>query len=277
MRSNYWTCSSFADWLRGTDKPNAGTSGEWAQWKRASKEKHPFRYWLAEEGLDIIQNFFCWPNDRLNDIRYYINNRWVSKSHALTAHPRDIKPGAWQDVGNRFLPCMFNELVDFVEIEQAWHFCIWDDEAKAKYNVPWYRKGWLRWRTWRCAEAGLAYLDWAKDLKIDDNMGAEPGDENYGKPTYQAIAAKEIIELYTWWTKTRPARPDPYEVSGWREICDKRRQDYPDEFLPEERTEDERTATRRALDLMNEIDAKYEKEDEEMMIRLIKIRQSLWT
>jgi hypothetical protein len=33
-------------------------------------------------------------------------------------------------VGNRFLPCLFNELVDFVEIEQAWHHCVWSDEAK---------------------------------------------------------------------------------------------------------------------------------------------------
>jgi aspartate/tyrosine/aromatic aminotransferase len=32
-----------------------------------------------------------------------------------------------------------------------------------------------------------------------------------------------------------------------------------------------------ALDKSRELEAKYEQEDEEMMIRLIKIRQSLWT
>lgn len=277
MRINYWSCSSFADWLRGTDKLKAGTSKEWAQWKRASKEAHPIRYWIVEEGLDYVQDALMWVPDKLNDIRYYINNRWVTKSHCLTAHPRDIKPGQWQDVGNRFLPCLFNELVDFVEIEQAWHHCIWSDEEQKKYSVPWWRKGWLRWRVWRCPEAGLEYLRWAAGLTMDESMGLAPEDKGYGEPTYQAKAAKEIIELYTWWTEIRPKRPDTYEESGWHAVCEQRRRDYPDEFLPEERTKKEKAETQKALDKLNKLELQYEAEDEAMMIRLIKIRQSLWT
>jgi hypothetical protein len=34
---------------------------------------------------------------------------------------------------------------------------------------------------------------------------------------------------------------------------------------------------KRALDLTHKIEMQYEKEDEAMMIRLIKIRNSLWT
>ena len=117
--SQYWSCSPFADWLRGTKKLGAGTSEEWDEWTTAAKMKHNFRYWLAEEGLSHLQDFVYYIPNRLNDVRYYINNRWVSRSHSLTAHSRDIKPGNWCDVGNRFLPCLFNELVDFVEIEQA--------------------------------------------------------------------------------------------------------------------------------------------------------------
>ena len=132
MRSHYWTIGKFADWLRGTPKLKCGTSEQWDDWYATAAKAHPIRYWIAEEGLDYLQKVVYYIPDRLNDVRYYVNNRWVSRSHSLTAHPRDIKPGQWQDVGNRFLPCLFNELQDFVEIEQAWHHCVWSDDAKTK-------------------------------------------------------------------------------------------------------------------------------------------------
>ena len=119
QRTHYWSCSEFADWLRGTAKPKFETGEGWRKWRHAAKNKHPFRYWLAEEVLDKIQNFIWHPVDTLYDLKYYINNRWVTRTHALTAHPKDIKPGKWRDLGNRFLPCLFNELVDFVEHEQC--------------------------------------------------------------------------------------------------------------------------------------------------------------
>jgi len=275
--STYWSCTPFADWLRGTKKLSAGTSEEWDEWTTAAKMKHNFRYWLAEDALGYIQDFVTWPERKLNDIRYYINNRWISRSHSLTAHPRDIKPGQWQDVGNRFLPCLFNELVDFVEIEQAWHHCMWSDEAKTKFDVPWYRKGWLRWRTWRCPEAGLEYLHWAETLTNAEFLDEDKKHE--AVPTYQAKAAKEIIELYTWWTVTYRNRPDPYEASGWSAHCDAMRVKYPGSFFSSLNSKDpaDRKASDKAHKLLTKIEKAYEKEDEEMMIRLIKIRESLWT
>jgi len=274
MRSHYWTCSKFADWLRGTTKLKAGTSEEWHEWEDRAKSAYPIRWWLAEEGLDYIQKFVYYMPDRLNDIRYYINNRWVSHSHQLTAHPRDIKPGQWQDVGNRFLPCLFNELVDFVEIEQAWHHCIWSDEAKTKFNVPWYRKGWLRWRTWRCPEAGLEYLRWAETLTNKEFI--EEGEKE--EPTYQAKAAKEIIELYTWWTTTYRNRPDPYEASGWTAACEASRIANGGRLsFSSDKTPELKKMSNLAMKKLRKMEADYEKEDEQMMIRLIKIRQSLWT
>ena len=274
MRSNYWSCSKFADWIRGTNKLTAATSEEWDEWRTTAQMKHNFRYWLAEEALDAVQNFVNYPMDKLNDVRYYINNRWVSKSHALTADPRDIRPGSWCDVGNRFLPCLFKELVDFVEIEQAWHHCMWSDEAKTKFNVPWYRSGWLRWRTWRCPEAGLEYLRWAETLTNKDFI--EEGEKE--EPTHQAIAAKEIIELYTWWTTTYRNRPDPYEASGWTNYCElSRLQNGGRLSFSSDKTPEMKAMSDTAHEKLRELEAAYEAEDEAMMIRLIKIRQSLWT
>jgi len=274
MRNNYWSCSKFADWVRGTPKLNAGTSEEWDEWTTTAKMRHNFRYWVAEELLNDIQGFLFYIPERLNDVRYYINNRWVSRSHALTAHPRDIKPGQWQDVGNRFLPCLFNELVDFVEIEQAWHYVMWNDEEQKKYNVPWYRKGWLRWRTWRCPEAGLAYLNWAMDLTNKEFI--EEGEKE--EPTYQAKAAKEILELYQWWCIKYRTRPDTHDASGWSAYCEAARLANDGKLsFGEDKTPELKEMADKALAKLCEIEEAYEKEDEEMMIRLIKVRQSLWT
>jgi len=274
MRNNYWSCSKFADWLRGTAKLGSATSEEWDEWRTTAQMRHNFRYWLAEEALDAIQNFICWPEDRLNDIRYYINNRWVSRSHSLTAHPRDIKPGQWQDVGNRFLPCLFNELVDFVEIEQAWHYCMWDEEERVKYNVPWWRSGWLRWRTWRCPEAGMAYLNWAKDL--DNSEFLEEGETP--QLTHQAKAAREIIELYTWWTTVYRNRPEPMEASGWSAYCEASRLANGGRLsFGSDKSPELAEMSKIAMDKMHKMEEEYEAEDEAMLIRLIKIRQSLWT
>jgi hypothetical protein len=45
----------------------------------------------------------------------------------------------------------------------------------------------------------------------------------------------------------------------------------------EDKSEEEAVMCRTALDKSREIEEAYNKEDEEMMIRLIKIRESLWT
>jgi hypothetical protein len=276
MRSSYWSCSKLADWLRGTPKLGYGTSEEWQAWEELAKTAHPIRWWIAEEGLDYAQKFVYYIPDKLNDIRYYINNRWVSHSHRLTAHPRDISPGSWSDVGNRFLPCLFNELVDFVEIEQAWHHCMWDDDAKTKFDVPWYRSGWLRWRTWRCPEAGMEYLRWAETLTNAEFL--DEGEKHKAEPTYQATAAKEIIELYTWWTTTYRNRPDPYEASGWTAVCEASRSANGGRLhFGTEKDPALKKASDLAMKKLRKMEADYEKEEEQMMIRLIKIRGSLWT
>jgi len=279
MRSRYWSCSPFADWLRGTAKPGAATGRGWNEWKQAAQETHPVRYWIVEEGLDYLQNFVNWPADRLNDVRYYINNRWVVRSHALTAHASNIRPGDWCDVGNRFLPCLFNELVEFVEVEQAWHHVIWDEEARKKYETPWWQRNWYtRWGTkWRSPEAGLAYLDWASGRVLDENWGVEPDHPDYGTPTHQALAAQEIKALYTWWKEVYPARPDVHDASGWTAYCEGRRAAGYDLLDFEDKTEAEKEQCRTALDLSNQIEKAYDDEDEAMMIRLIRVRDALWT
>lgn len=275
MRANYWSCSKFADWLRGTKKLGAGTGKEWRLWKKAAKDSHPIRYWIVEEGLDYAQNFVNWPADRLNDVRYYINNRWIHTTHGMMSH--SLEPGKWHEFETRLLHSSFDQLVDFVEIEQAWHHVAWDEEARKKFETPyWRRQWWLRWgKVWRCPEAGVAYLEWACDLNLNDFYS--PGDPEYDQPSPQAIAAKELLELYNWWKFDRPSRPDPMDESGWTDYCEMRRAAGHDFLDFEDKTPEEASQSRAALVRSQEIEDQHDKEDEEMLIRLIKIRRSLWT
>jgi hypothetical protein len=284
MRNHYWTCSKFADWLRGTTKLKCGTSEEWTEWEARAKSAYPIRWWLAEEGLDIAQKFFYGPTDLLHSIKYYINNRWVTRTHALTAHPRDIPRGQWRDVGNRFLPCLFNELVDYVEVELAWWHLVWEDkEQRAKYNAPWWRFGWWNLRMWRCPQAGLDNLKWQMSLTLDSEYpDQEIPTDKIGKPTSQAVRAKEIHDLYIWWTQVYRNRPDPMEASGWSAHCDEKRKMTGNDsvmslFDDKNETKEFKKRGAAILKKLHKIEADYEKEDEAMLIRLIKIRHSLWT
>lgn len=272
MRSVYWSNTQFAEWIRGTPKPEAATSDGWNAWYKLAKAAHPFRYWLAEEALDAVQKFIWWPVDKLHDIKYYINNRWVTRTHALTAHPRDIPRGQWFDVGNRFLPCLFNELVDFVEVELAWNHVVWNEEARAQYKPPFWATGWFRWRIWRSAEAGLDSLEWQRRLTEDEN------DPESG-PNRQAKNAQEILDLYNWWTQVYPARIEPMEASGWSKLCDEARDKAGGGWMSGLNTKDPdlRKRMNKAHKVMNRMEKEYEQEDEQMMIRLIRVRHALWT
>ena len=274
--TNYWSCTPFADWLRGTKKLGAGTAEEWDEWTTAAQMKHNFRYWLAEEALGHLQDFVTWPVRKIYDVKYYINNRWVSRTHSLTAHPRDIKPGQWQDVGNRFLPCLFNELVDFVEIETAWMQVAWNSEERHKYNPPFWASGWFRWRTWRCPQAGLDNLKWQSELTHNEDYCKDQ--PYYMQKTPQAVKAQEILDLYTWWTVTYRSRPDPYDASGWTEYCEASRLANGGKLnFGSDKSSELKKQSDKAHKLLQKIEAAYEKEDEEMMIRLIKVRHGLWT
>ena len=269
QHSTYWSNTKFADWVRGTKKPFALTSTGWKDWKNDAKVAHPVRYWLAEDFLGALQDTLCWPAGKYRDVKHYINNRWVTKTHAMTS---TLKRGKWYDFDTRLLNCMFDELVNFVEVESAWHHILWSDEARAKYKTPWYVVSMIRfWREWRCPAAGLDHLAWQIKLVLDEGSGVQPGQPEYGQPTAQAVTAQETLDLYNWWKHDRPARRDVYEVSGWNEITK-------DDCLFDDTPSLAKTLARdKSLEIMATLEKRYEREDEEMMIRLIKLRKSLWT
>jgi hypothetical protein len=271
MPTNHWNCSKFADKIRGTEKPYAASGKEWKEWETKAKAAHPIRYWLAEEGLDYLQNVIYWPVETLYSMKYYVVNRWIDQTHALVAHPKHIKPGQYRDFDYRILICLFDELVDFVEIEKAYSNYRWSEEKQK--GMKWWQVGRWRTRTWRSAEAGLAHLEW--ESTITDEEWLDEDKKHEAKLTKQAEVAKEIIALYNWWTEVYPKRPDPMDVSGWSAYFDDQRSRGVDFF--DEDPEADKWDTRPMHDKMREIEKEHEAEDTEMLIRLIQIRKSLWT
>lgn len=272
QHTHYWSCSEFANWLRGTSKLSAGTSKEWKTWHKEASAKHPIRYWLAEEALDWMQDFVTWPVRKLYDVKYYINNRWVTRTHTLTSN---LKRGQWHEFDTRLLHCLFDELVNYVEVEEAWSNIAWHEEARKKYKAPFYSWGWFRWRTWRCPQAGIDKLKWAASLTNEEWLDEDS--KHLAEPTHQALTARELLYLYNWWKNIRPMRMDPHDSSGWTELCEQRRQAGRGLLDYEDHSEEEDKITREVLDKCHKHEEQHYDEDTEMMIRLIKIRRGMWT
>jgi hypothetical protein len=189
-RFHHWTCSKFADFIRGTKKPFALGWNEWDSWHKSAKQKHPFRYWLAETFLQKLQNLIYYPYDLYHTIKTYINNRYVDKLHYLHT---GLNPGSYYDLDYRILHGLFNELVIFVETECAWI-----------YGKPKQVKNLYKFKNGSCKQAGLDYLDWGMK------------DKYKGKLTPFAKSCKEIKRLYVWWIEKRPNRKNP-ELDKWYE------------------------------------------------------------
>ena len=88
------------------------------------------------------------------------------------------------------------------------------------------------------------------------------------------------MDLYNWWTKVYPNRPDPYEASGWTAVCEEERAANGGKLHIGSLGKSS-PALRKRMDqahkMINKMEKDNEKEDEVMMIRLIKVRQGLWT
>lgn len=253
----YWSNSKLADAIRGVDKPKSATLEDWKEWTATSKNKSKIRYWIAEDGLDYLQQFVYFPLTCKNRLFRYVNNRWITKTHGLMSS--SLERGTWHELDERILYSLFDELVNFVEIELA----ISSGYIGKQHKVPLLKRVFSRLVNWRCPEAGLDYLEWAAQLE------SEPYEYDFERQvnTTQAQAAIKIKELYIWWTKTRPARIDPYDTDEFNEYYSK----YSD--VTEEDTEQYRNVCRVA----DETDRQYYEEDTAMLIELIKIRNRLWT
>jgi len=270
-RYNYWSCSKFADFVRkifGVPvKLNCGTAEEWVEWTKTSKITSKFIHWFTEEFLNKAQNFVNFPSDVLYSVRVYLSNRFMTKTHMA---PTNLQKGQWHETDTRMLHSMFGLLVDFIEIEKSSQSGWLEDAPKLSFMQKVKEK--FNIFSSRDPEKGIKYLEWEMTLKHDDPNMCDETDPDWGKPTRQAKSACEQMDLYLWWTEVRPFRPDPMDLSGYREL-----NNYDGGDIMEFMARPMPDSTRVAMNIADDIEQAQEAEDTEMLVRLIKLRSYLWT
>jgi len=189
--------------------------------------------------------------NRYLTIKYYISHRTYNRQHIIRT---GLGPG-FSDVVEKMLYTNFTMLVDFIEIEKAWMYYIFNQRGVHPY--PWYMR---QFKKFRSKEYGLAYLAW--EMSLDDAINKR-----------QRQSAQEQLELYTWWTHIRPNRIDPYDHPEYVDILNSR-----SKLEPNQKGYDiQSTEIRRVTKMVIQIEEDQEKEDNNMLVRLVKIRQGLWT
>lgn len=106
-------------------------------------------------------------------------------------------------------------------------------------------------------------MEWESDL---DN----PVSSNYNSScNSQAIAAREIITLYAWWTEIRPNRLCSDDIIDDTEL--------PELGAKVNRADPVYIKWAKNCKNAMEIEQLMYEEDTEMLVRLMRIRDSLWT
>lgn len=289
FRTKYWSSNSLIDKLRarlGHEKPHCATAEDWKAWKIAYKAAYPKLYWFTEEFANDLQDIVCWPLDFYRKVFYALNARFKDRYWCLGS---TLNKWKYHEIDTRMLECNFEALRVFVEEEKAslnlvsWEGDNFIDNSK-KFGKKWYHNNRiisLFAPQWKSREAGLEHLEWERNLLIDDDYlgNHEPAIQEakkngtYKTKTLQAVKAEKILELYLWWVDIRPNRPDPHDVSGLTEYY-RTKIDLHD-MLSNESLND--ITRNKMYDVCGQLEEEYYQEDTEMLVKLVQLRQGLWT
>lgn len=218
---------------------------DWDEWEENKSKNNPKAYFLLHTLVDRLETKrynFCRPFRTLSN---YIAKRFIYKVHILkTGLPID-----WHGLDDRILYSAFNALVDYVEIIE---------DTVAHYNVGSFNNYKVHW--WYKLPLIVRFKP-LRSQKIGLNLTLMSVMENFSPHN-------EIWNLYVWWSFIRPARINAEVLSGLKE--------FRDSTTAEQVWTPENMAKQiELIDKMHDIDMLYIKEDEEMLIRLIKISRSI--
>jgi hypothetical protein len=239
--------------------PGSLTSKGWRLFKAEYKVKAPIRYWFKNTARRKFWLPIVWKYDGFVD---FVRYRTVERYHVV----KTGLPPSYTSIQEVMLHTNFNILKDFVEVEQAWSAHCWsDDKAPPKF---WHKfvPHWVVSANFRNPAAGVKHLEWAAGL---DDPTLPPVQQS----VHQAVTARETLELYYWWVNKRPNRNSPDSASfdnqglGSLASLDEDFDDAAPDFIKYMKEQD----------IKGEILKDWHDEDTDMLIRLIKIRQDLWT
>lgn len=232
--------------------------------------------------LRKIWFYLRYPKDLLPNIERWVAYRTYERYNVVKTN---LPPG-YYDPSTILLEVSFTVLKDYIETEAAYH-AEWNHP---EVKVPWWRRlenkiphtflNRIIFPNYRSPELGVLYIEdqikWtSEDTYMPQNIKEE-----------KVRDLQEILFLYKWWVN-RDNRPEPGDSSGFYDYCDVLREQYgkSHSFKPASggfemvfngNVDEEKKYTSLAHK-MHEEEQRLQKEDEEMLIRLAKIRLYLWT
>ena len=279
--SRHYCSSKPVEWLRDTvfkiDKPKALPWGGWEVWYDELKSTRPVAYFITEVLPVWLEQIPNHTTKYVSDFRRYFNAR-VNHSHGLSS---SLAKGKYHEMPNRILYSLFDSFAEYIEVDEAYSTITWGDPDDVQaYKVPFTKRhSMLNWgKHWPCPKAGIKKLQWEMSLQYEND------------PVQVNMAIQKMI-LYSWWRTIRPARGDSWDVSGFRKFWKEMEEKYGEDFTLRRSswrpnvaniknngmTTEERAEYKRLSAVKSAIEQQWEREDEEMLIRLIKIRKTLWT
>lgn len=150
-------------------------------------------------------------NNWLKDLKWWVIHRTIDRYDRI--YISSLEPG-YYDKEIQMLHGCFDLLVDFIEGELAWMKLICSDEERNK--VPWYMSL-KQYRDKHAREFGIAHLKLDMDLRMemDDEGRLAKGDWQINHEGTQGFAAKEMLELYLWWKDEREKEEEyAYKMSS---------------------------------------------------------------
>lgn len=178
----------------------------------------------------------------IDDVKFWFKSRFIKRYHLVDTK---LKPG-YYDKDKLMLHACFSLLEDYVDIECANLYRMFEDD-----NTP--QKG-----------DGLRHIEEMIDLYKNGNMSSKK---------FRTDSVKRyttIKNLYLWWTIERPQRIDPFESIKISMIS---RDVEGNLIFPVPTKEKEEEAVASAWKLTE----KYEREDTDKLIQLMRVRPYLWT
>ena len=228
------------------DLPVAATMEEWDKFHEKWAKEKPLAYWFS---FELPIHFSRLKRILWETPRSFLHYRIFDKYHTVDTK---LKPG-YYDIDTRMLHSCFSLLVDYVELEKAYAQLATDSRYEKDPTlkdflispIKSFKSKYSNKPKFPNRELGLKYLKW--EMTLDD-----PSLQNYSPE--QAVVAKEAYELYIWWKDIRPTRESSWSLhdidSGYNSVLSQ---------------------------ITHEKDEEHDEEDLQMLIRLMKIRKSLWT
>jgi hypothetical protein len=253
----------FKNWM-DFNPPGALSSKGWRLFKREFKQEAPIRFWVTHTLRRNTVLPIKWKWEAISD---WIRYRTYDKYHVVKT---GLKP-QYYDKDTLMLHMNFNLLKEFVEEELSWRSWCFEDEKKEPLTFvqKWVPLG-RRFFPYNNPERGIKYLEWEATL---DDPSLPPHEQS----PHQAVMAREKLALYDWWINGRPGRVEielPAHPKRKSNDTDEELDIFDDDY---DRTSPEYAEYLEILDKRSEQEEQRSIEDTEMLLRLVKVRGSMWT